>query len=239
VGLGDRLDTIAGIFSVGKGPTGAADPFGLRRAALAIIAILRDRGWHVSLDRLVREAVEGVEDKRKKKSADEVETEVREFFRGRLRGVLTSQDVVPSDVAEAVLSAGYDDMVDVGGRAEALASLRKTPEFEPLAITFKRVANILKKDAPGELNRALLTEPAEQALLAAADATEGVVRAALEKRDFQAAFKAVAELRPSVDKLFDEVMVNAEDPALKGARLALVDRVQQQFGPLADFTKLS
>ena len=237
LGLGERLDTIAGIFSVGKGPTGTADPFGLRRAALAIINVLRARGWHLSIDDAVAAAVEGIGEKRKK-DAGQVSEEIREFFRGRLRGVITGRGV-PSDVAEAVLVAGYDDMVDAANRAEALASLRSKPEFEPIAVAFKRVANILKGQSPAPVDPEVLTDDAERALLSATRTVAATLAGLVEARDFDGAFGAIAELRPSVDAFFDAVMVMDSDPAVRARRVAIVGQVHQIFAPLADFTKLS
>ncbi len=237
LGIADRLDSIAGIFSVAKGPTGTADPFGLRRAALAIINILRDRGWHLSIDAAIARAVEGIGDKRKK-DADVAEREIREFFRGRLRGVLTGGDV-PSDVAEAVLVASYDDMVDAADRAHALAALRSRPEFEPIAVAFKRVANILKGQTPAAPDPSSLDEGPERALYEATQKVADSVRGAVEARDFDGAFGTIADLRPSVDAFFDAVMVMDEDAAVRARRVAIVGAVHKIFAPLADFTRLS
>lgn len=243
LGMADRLDTIVGIFSTGKGPTGAADPFGLRRAVLAIINILRDRDWHVSLSGLLAQALERLDDRRtavgkKTKTREQVEGEVSEFVRARLKGVLTSNDV-PTDVAEAALSAGYDDLVDAAARAEAMAALRSTPEFEPIAVAFKRVANILKGQTPGEVARDELTEDAERALFDASAGVGDKVRGFAEARDFAAAIGCIAEVRPTVDAFFEAVMVMAEEDDVRARRVALVGRVHRIFAPFADFTKLN
>lgn len=238
VGLADRLDTIAGIFSVGKGPSGAADPFGLRRAALGVINLLRARGWHLSLEAAVRAAVSGVGSARKR-DASEVETEVLDFFRGRLRGVLTAEGGLDTDLAEAVLSAEADDVVDAGLRGAALAELRVRPEYEPVKTAFKRVSNILRNQEVGDFDAAALVEAAEKALLVELERVEAEVEKARRARDFAGAFSQIAALRPAVDRLFDEVMVMAEDPRLRAARLALLRRVEGLFAPLADFSKLS
>lgn len=237
LGMADRLDTICGIFATGKGPTGAADPFGLRRAALGTLNVLRDRGWHVSLSEAVQEAIRLLGNRAKKPVA-EIEQEISEFFRTRLKGLISTGDVT-SDVAEAVLSAGSDDAVDAGLRAEALAKLRKSPDFEPVAIAFRRVANILRDQKPGTLENNALKHDAERALLAAAESTDRAVASAIASRDFAAAFAAIAAMRPAVDRLFDAVMVMDPDAAVRANRLALVARVQRIFAPLADFTKLS
>lgn len=238
VGLADRLDTICGIFSVGKGPSGAADPFGLRRAAIGIINVLRDRGWHVSLGAAVRAGVAGIGAARKRE-AEEVEREVLEFLRGRLRGVLTGEAGLETDLSEAVLVADSDDVVDAELRGRALAELRGRPEYEPVKTSFKRVSNILRNQEAGAFDAARLTEPAEQALMAALGSVEAAARKARDARDFAAAFSHIASLRPAVDRFFDEVMVMAEDAGLRSARLGLLRRVEALFAPLADFAKLS
>lgn len=237
LGLADRLDTITGIFATGKGPTGAADPFGLRRAALGIINILRGRSWHLALGDAITEAIALLGGKRKKE-VPEIEQEVGEFFRARLKGLLATGEVTP-DVAEAVLAAGADDVVDASLRVGALARLRASPGFEPVAIAFKRVANILREQSPGPVDAGALKHDAERALLAAANETERKVAEAVAARRFDEAFAAIAALRPSVDVFFDAVMVMDPDPAVRAQRLALVAKVQKIFAPLADFTRLS
>lgn len=237
VGLADRFDTLVGIFSVGKGPTGAADPFGLRRATLGIIHILLGRKWHLSLDAAVSQAIKGLGDKRKKPE-DEIKAEVLDFFRRRLKALMTSESI-PSDVAEAVLEAGSDDVVDAFSRAEALSTLRQGPEFEPVAISFKRVSNILKDQSPGAIQKDALKEPAERKLLEAVEKTNDRLSDLTARRDFSAAFAEIAALRPTVDEFFNAVLVMHEDPSVRAQRLALVRSVQDLFSPLADFTKLS
>ncbi|MBK6683585.1 MAG: glycine--tRNA ligase subunit beta [Deltaproteobacteria bacterium] len=237
LGLADRLDTIAGIFGTGKGPTGTADPFGLRRATLGIIAVLRARGWHLSLTEVLEAALAGL-GKRLTKDRAEVLTEISEFFRTRLKGVVTGEGV-GTDVAEAALAAGYDDLVDAAARAKALDALRGTPEFEPIAVTFKRVANILKDQQPGAVAPAKLVQPAEQALYEVVKKSEGDVKAALADRNFAYAVQVTAQLRPHVDRFFTELMVLDPNPEIRANRVALVAAVQRVFAPLADLSKLS
>lgn len=242
LGAADRMDSIAGIFSVQKGPTGSADPFGLRRAALGVIAILRDRAWHLSLEQMIRDAVQRVGERRKKDES-QVIAEVSDFFRTRLKGLATSEGV-PTDVAEAVLSAGYDDVIDVLARAHALAELRKSPDFEPIAVAFKRVANILRKAR--EENKPVPTsvdakslDQAEQKLHDAAVNVAKTVETAMQARDFAQAFGAIASIRPVVDEFFVDVRVEDDDPDVAARRRAVVHEVQAIFAPLADFTRLS
>ena len=237
LGLTDKVDTIVGIFSVGKGPTGNADPFGLRRATLGIVAVLKDRVWHVSLRELIESAHRGLGDKAKK-DLDTVTEEVLAFFRGRLRGLITSEGV-PTDVAEAVLTAGYDDVVVAMARAEALAAVRNRPEFETIGTVFKRVGSILKGQSPGKVDPKAFTESAEEALHSAVTKVKNQVAEAVEARDFARAFGVLQDLRPVVDRFFDDVMVMADDPKVRANRVALVGATHRIFAPLADLSKLS
>ncbi len=237
IGIADKMDTIVGIFSVGKGPTGNADPFGIRRATLGIVAVLRDRTWHLSLAQLIADAHRQLGDKAKKDVGTVIE-DVMTFFRGRLRGQITA-DGIPTDVAEAVLTAGYDDVVDAADRAVALAALRQRPEFETIGAVFKRVGSILKGQTPGQVNPGAFGESAEEALHSAVQQVGQQVSEAVAERDFARAFGVLGDLRPVVDRFFDEVMVMADDEAVRTNRIALVGATHAIFAPLADLSKLS
>jgi glycyl-tRNA synthetase beta chain len=140
--IADRLDTMTGCFAVGLAPTGSADPYALRRAALGTLLILLDRGWHTGLDTLVAAADA-------EHSVDVPRDEVLEFLRVRLRGMLVDGRSLPADCVDAALAAGFHDVPDAAARAEAVAQLRDREDFEPLATAFKRVANILKGESAG------------------------------------------------------------------------------------------
>ncbi len=258
VGLADRMHSIVALWAVGQKPKGGADFFAQRRAALAVIQLLLHFKWHVSLSGMVEEVLALVEAKRaafgekqqrakRKKpvrTADEVRAEVLAFFADRMLGVLTEQGV-PTDVAQAVLAAGSDDVVDALGRGLALAKLAKSKQdFEPVAVTFKRAANILKQAKEkgfevGPLDPALLRDDAEKVLLEKAVGVEARVAEAIAGRDFMVGIHAIADLRPVFDRFFDDVMVMVEgDDALRGTRLGLIGKVHEIFAPLADFTKI-
>jgi glycyl-tRNA synthetase beta chain len=168
-----------------------------------------------------------------------VADQVLEYVRGRLRALWG--DEVDADLVEAVLAAGFDDVVDARHRLQALAVIKKRDDFVPLAVAFKRVANIQEKApaAAGALvDPARLTEPAERALLAEVERVEGEAAEARARRDYPAILRAVATLKPAVDAFFDGVMVMAEDPAVRANRLALMRRVASLFTDLADFRKI-
>lgn len=262
VGLTDRLDTITGIFAIGKPPTGANDPFALRRACLGIIRILLAKGWRMSLSGLVDHALEqhyehfrrvaernppppAKDDKGRPRKPEQLERkeaqrQVLEFFRGRLEN--SWKDEHAADTIDAVLDAGFDDVTDAFRRVQAITSLRGRPDFVPLAVAFGRASNIIEKQAkdlePGPVDPELLTEAPERALHAATDSARSHVESALRTGDYGAALKTLAELRPAVDAFFDTVLVMAEQPAVKRNRLRLVRNVQQLFAPIAAFGRI-
>ncbi len=194
VSLADRLDTLAGCFGVGLKPTGAADPYALRRQCLGVIAIILKKGYRLSLRWMLERAVSGVrerveaallnqarlkEEKRAKrkntkpKAIDRVEPfedrlvdELMEFFAGRLRQRFSEglDEPRPMDVVDAVLSAGMDDMTEAAMRVRALGEFAKQPAFGDLAVAFKRAANIIKDFAGGQLDESLFQQAEEQDL---------------------------------------------------------------------------
>ncbi len=238
VGLADRLHQLAGIIGVGEKATGAADPFGLRRAAIGILRILQDRGYHLSLGAAVDAALAALADKLAGESGA-VKAQVLDFLRGRVRA-LWSEQFAP-DLVEAVLAAGFDDVVDARRRLEALAEVKRRADFVPLAIAFKRVANIQEKARGAEaaaLDPGLLREDAERHLAAEVERVTGEISERRRSRDYAGVLSAVAELKPAVDRFFDEVLVMAEDPALRSNRLAIVKQVADLFADVADFRKI-
>jgi len=240
VGLADRLDTICGIFAVTKGPSGSADPFGLRRAALGMRSILAGMGWSISISDALQEALRLLGDKRTRPEAEE---DVRQFFRGRMKAFLI-QEGVGADVAEAVLAADADDLVQAEARARSLARIRTgaPADFEAVATTFKRVSNILKQDegaTSGPVEASLFEGEAESALHQANSEVAARVARATEAGAYDEALAEIGALRPAVDRLFDEVMVLAEDPGLRANRVRLLRDTHQIFAPMADLARLS
>ncbi len=239
VGLADRLHQLVGIVGVGEKATGAADPYGLRRAAIAILRIVQDRGWHLSLAAAVDRTLDGLSGVKLAADRTAVAAQVREFLRGRLRALWG--DEFDGDLVDAVLAAGFDYVVDARRRLEALASIKARPDFVPLAVAFKRVANIREKAGEGSaavVDPGVLREAAEQALLSAVERVEGEIPGHRRARDYAAVLRAVASLKPAVDRFFDEVLVMADDPALRASRLGLMKRVSDLFGDVADFRKI-
>lgn len=255
VGVADRLDTLVGILAVGKPPSGSADPFGLRRAGIALLRILLERDWALRLGALVDAAVEQVGERAKKPAAELRETAL-DFLRTRLRGVLVEHAEErglsgASDIVDATLAAGSDDVVDAEARTIALARLRAEDheEFERLAATFKRVGNILQKargdgvSVSATLDEGTLVEPAEKDLakevMGARSRFESAPRdgGGLEER-YTAKLHTIVALKPHVDRFFDDVLVMAEDPKLRAARLGLLASVEEMLVAVADFTRI-
>jgi len=239
VGLADRLHQLVGIVGVGEKATGAADPFGLRRAAIGILRIVQDRGYHLSIAAAVERTLDALQGVKLASDRAVVAEQVLDFVRGRLKALWS--EAFPADLVEAVLSAGFDDVVDARKRLEALAAIKARPDFAPLAVAFKRVANIQEKAqgaGGGAVRTDLLQEDAERHLASEVERVEAEVRALRERRDYPAILKAVATLGPSVDRFFDEVMVMTDDAALRANRLAIMKRVAALFGDVADFRKI-
>lgn len=237
VGIADKLDTIAGCFGIGLVPTGTADPYGLRRQCLGIINIILGRHYHISLSAIVNKSVDLLEVKLTR-PAQAVSQDVLNFFAGRLENLLVSQGH-PADVVDAVISCGIDDITDMVKRVQALQKLKQAPDFEPLAIAFKRVVNILSGTDAGPVDTALLQHPAEIALHEKYAALSRQVISLMDSKEYLAALKCIATLRPEVDAFFDGVMVMVEDVALRNNRLALLHEIGSLFKNFADFTRLS
>lgn len=245
VGIADRLNTLCGLIAAGEKTTGAADPYGLRRAAIGILRLVLRRGYHLSLKQAIDGAFSaggqatGTYPEMFGQPKEKLTGQVLDFIRGRLKALWS--EALDTDLVEAVLAAGFDDLVDARQRLEALAAVKSRPDFVPLAVTFKRVANIREKAGPGEeasVSEELLREPAERDLAAEVKRVESEVRRLRQQRDYVAVLKLVAGLKPAVDRFFDEVMVMTEDLALRGNRLAIMKRVADLFADLADFRKI-
>jgi glycyl-tRNA synthetase beta chain len=237
VGLADRLDTICGCFGVGLSPTGTADPYGLRRHALAVIRLLRKEELHLDLPEVVGESLNLLKDKISR-TPEETALEVLDFFQTRLQHLLLGEGFDHETVA-AVLTAGGGDLVEAADKVRALEEVRRSPDFPALAVAFKRVINISRGTEPGEVNPLLFEYPEENLLYEATGLMEVDVDAALAQRDYPAVCRALAKLRGPVDAFFDRVMVMAEDERLRRNRLALLERISRTFLTMADFSRIT
>jgi glycyl-tRNA synthetase beta chain len=237
--IADKLDTIAGCFAVGLLPTGAADPFGLRRQALGITLIMIDRNWNWSLEPYIDKAIANL-GAVAKRPAKEVKLEILEFFKARLKSHILSQGV-SADGAEAVLSLYGDNPLASLGRATALEALKKREGFRDLAQTFKRVVNIIKKFGSRDslVKSELLNLPEEKGLLDAVIVIEEESKKYLDSNDYSGLLDRIATLKQPVDTFFDKVLVDDPDVEVKNARIALLNRTCLLFELVADFSRVS
>ncbi|MEN5118025.1 glycine--tRNA ligase subunit beta [Luteimonas sp. TWI662] len=242
--IAERLDTLAGGFAAGLKPTGNKDPFALRRTALGLARTLIESGFDLDLHRLLATAVERVGALPTGKDGATVSAdagELYDFVLERLKGYYADRGV-PAAHLSAVAALRPASLYDLDRRIDAIGTFAQLPEAAALAAADKRIRNILRKadDAiPDAVDAALLREPAEAALAEAVAAAHGETGPALAQGDYVAALTRLARLRPQVDAFFDAVMVNVDDPALRGNRLALLQGLADRLGSVAAIGHLS
>ncbi|MBN8800980.1 MAG: glycine--tRNA ligase subunit beta [Lysobacteraceae bacterium SCN 69-123] len=235
--IAERLDTLAGGFAAGLKPTGNKDPFALRRNALGLARTIIESGFDLDLPALLAAANAGL-------AGREVQAdtgELYDFILDRLKGYYADRGV-PATHFNAVVELKPASLYDFDRRIDAIGTFAQLPEAEALAAANKRIRNILRKaegDIPGMIDPALLREPAESELAEAVAAAIDDTGAALAQKDYVSVLGRLARLRPQVDAFFDGVMVNAEDPALRGNRLALLRTLGDRLGSVAAIEHLS
>ncbi|MCD9032601.1 glycine--tRNA ligase subunit beta [Luteimonas sp. Y-2-2-4F] len=242
--IAERLDTLAGGFAAGLKPTGNKDPFALRRNALGLARTIIGSGFDLDLQALLTAAVDSVGALPTGKdgaSAFADRNELYDFVLDRLKGHYADRGV-PARHFAAVAALRPASLYDFDRRIDAIGSFAALPEAEALAAADKRIRNILRKadgNIPGTVDPALLSEPAERALAEAVEAVYAETGHALAHGDYVDALAHLARLRPQVDAFFDSVMVNADDPAVRGNRLALLKRLGDRLGSVAAIEQLS
>ena len=236
VALADKFDTLTGIFGIGQAPKGSADPFALRRAALGALRIIVEKNLPLDLEDLVKKSAALFGDKLTNKN---VVADVVDFMLGRFRAWYQDEGIAV-DVIQAVLARRPTRPADFDARVRAVSHFRTLDSAEALAAANKRVSNILAKAdaAIGEINLTACVEPAEKALAEAVLALRTEVQPLIAKGDYTAVLDKLANLRAPVDSFFDNVMVNAEDPALRQNRLAILNTLQGLFLQVADISVL-
>jgi glycyl-tRNA synthetase beta chain len=237
VALADKIDTLTGFWAIGEKPTGSKDPYALRRAALGVIRIIRERGLRLPLRALIAASGAG-------QPADLDVEEILGFLIERLRVQLRAEGA-RYDVLNAILGTGLDDdLTRLLARTEAVAAMLATEDGANLLAGFKRAANILrieeKKDGPHDraVDASLLEAPQEQALAAALAQAEPAVTKLLESEEFGPAMAEFAALRPYLDAFFTDVTVNDPRATVRLNRLALLARVRAVMGRVADFARI-
>lgn len=236
VSIADKLDTICGCFGVGLIPTGAADPYALRRATIGIIAIILDKGYRLSLSSMIDQALELLATKLTRPK-EQVANDVLEFFRARFINLLGSS--FAADAVDAAVAAGFDDLVDVRDRIAALTEFKTHPDFEQLTVAFKRVGNIIKEGVDAPVDPALFQDDAEACLYEATQSAKISADRFVSSGAWLDALTEIATLRGPVDVFFDKVMVMAEDPQVRTNRLALLTTIARLFGKIADFSRIA
>ncbi|GBR45160.1 glycine--tRNA ligase subunit beta [Gluconobacter roseus] len=236
VALADRLDLLAGFFAIGELPSGSGDPYALRRAALGIIRTIRDNGLRLDLTELFAQAANG-------RTGGEL-AKLPDFIAERLRVQLRSEGE-RHDVLAATLAGGLDgDLVRLLARTSALSEMIQTEDGRNLLAAAKRAANILriedKKDGPhtGAPDPALYTQDEERALAGGLDQAVPAIETALKEERFTDAMQAIAALRPTLDRFFEAVTVNAPEPEVRANRLKLLSRFRETTALIADFGQI-
>ena len=239
VALADKLETLAGLFSIGEKPTGDKDPFALRRQALGIIRILIDGKLPIKFNQLLENAL--VQFNVEPSVQASTLQAIQEFCNDRLSVNLREQGASPQEV-DAVLALNPALLSEIPTRLAAVRAFASLPEADALAAANKRVSNILKKvESPvaAKVNETLLQEYAEKTLAQALAKTKPEADTLFESGDYAASLQALAALKTPVDDFFDNVMVNADDPALKANRLGLLATLHQAMNRVADLSKLA
>jgi len=240
VGLADRLDTLVGFFGLGQIPTGSADPYALRRQAQALILILWDKGYSLSLSKVLEQALIPYSG-RFKENAATIKQNLWDFFALRLQYLLESEGI-GRETLEAVLATEWDDFCEVKLRAQALQEFQEHPDFPSLAIGCKRALNILKGMSPsdaGKVTPELLIEPQEKELFQKVQEKQADLERLFRQKGYTEYLLHLAQLRPTIDAFFDQVLVMAPEEKIKNNRLALLFQLTSLFGRFALFSKFS
>lgn len=235
VGMADRIDTLAGCFAIGEKPTGTTDPFGLRRQALGLLHILRGHRMHVSLGELVREALDGYRPM-VEPVPDAVE-QTLDFIRLRFENDAAASGIKPEVVAAAT-SVGFDDPVDCLMRIRALEAIRTSDEFAVLAGSFKRIRNITRDNRETAVDEGLLTDEAEKILYATLLDVTAEIAPFLENREYDRALAGMLQVKEPVDRFFDNVMVMAENEAVRRNRLNLLTALRELVRRVGDISRM-
>jgi glycyl-tRNA synthetase beta chain len=242
VSIADKLDSIVGCFAVGVVPTGSSDPYALRRAALGIVKVILDRKLRLPLHDTVASAAKALLNHPPKLQVQAAqESQALDFILDRAKYVFREKFGYAYDEVNAVFRSGVDDLIDAQRRLEALKNVRKSKNFEPLAVSFKRIRKILEKanlkDA-GTVNPELFDNDAERDLFKSS--REAAARVQTEKRagHYGRALEQIAGLRTAVDEFFEKVMVMAENEAVRKNRLALLSELLREFTTIADFSEI-
>jgi glycyl-tRNA synthetase beta chain len=245
--IGDKADTIAGMFALGLVPSGSKDPFALRRQANAIVKVIAEKKLPLRLSDLMRDARAGYQKSEAEKKfveEEEYSRSIATFFRERLEFYLKDVCGYAYDIVKAVLGADADDVVDAVQRAEAVKQVLHLPEFQAIGAACKRMRNILRQAAEKETMPAPLFQalngsaPEEEKLAEYVESTGPKVEAHRKEKQYGEALRLLSTAREPVDAFFDKVMVMVEDEKLRANRLALLRTLLKEFSTIADFSEI-
>jgi glycyl-tRNA synthetase beta chain len=246
--IADKADSIAGMFALGLVPSGSKDPFALRRQANGIVKTIVEHKLPITITVIMAEASVLYEDSQASKkftlSNEAMWQSIDSFFRERLEFYLRDVLGLAYDVVNATLAAGADDVVDAVARAQAVAKVRPSADFESISVAFKRMKNILRQAAETNkkiaepFNPSVLKDTEEKKLAEAIPAVAAKVNQLRGSRQYEPALIEISRLRPAVDAFFDKVMVMVEDENLRAQRLGLLQTLVNEFSSIADFSEI-
>ncbi|MFY9823056.1 MAG: glycine--tRNA ligase subunit beta [Thermoanaerobaculia bacterium] len=234
--LADRLDTLVGIFGLGLIPTGSKDPFGLRRAAQGVVRIGLEGGLALDLEKAALAAADLFGDRLTRKP-EQILDDLRAFLNDRIRYLLGLAGYAYDEI-EAALAVGSSNLPDLRARVDALHKVRETPGFLTVVLAAKRIANIVKDAAERPFDAARFAEPAEKDLAAAFTKLRADIDEAAGAGDYERCLRHVADLAPVLDRFFVEVLVMAEDEAVRTNRLALLQAIGKAVSKTAKLTEM-
>jgi glycyl-tRNA synthetase beta chain len=208
-------------------PTGSEDPFALRRQAVGVINLIQTKGYHISINELIENALLRLENSSDRRM--EITSRVVQFFNQRLEGILLGQGY-SHDLISAVLSSAELEIRSLSLRIETLASLKKEPAFPGLLLSAKRVYNILSKAEALQLNESMLSESSEQELLKASESVSEMIKSR--------GYSALYDLASPINTFFDKILVMDKDPVIRDNRLALLQKIKALFDSLGNFSKI-
>ncbi len=235
VGLADRIDTVAGCFAIGQKPTGTTDPFGLRRLSLGILHILRGMNISLSLRSLVERAIAGYSGV-VEIPEDTVEL-VLEFIRLRFENDMVAGGI-KLEVVQAATSVSYDDVLETSVRIKALGAICSKEQFSVLAGSFKRIRNIIKDNRTSQVDVTYLTESAEKDLYQTLEEVRGTALPLIESQQYEEALEVMLQMKEPLDRFFDEVMVMADDQAVRRNRLNLLTGLGDLVLKIGDISRM-
>ncbi|MED5020352.1 glycine--tRNA ligase subunit beta [Paenibacillus chibensis] len=238
VSIADKIDTIVGCFSIGIIPTGSQDPYALRRQSQGIVQILLSKQMPLTLSQVFNIAIDVHAQLREmKRQGGEIRKDLEEFFGLRVKKLLSEN--LRYDIVDAVIAAGFDDVMSVVSRGGALMDAVNSGEaFKTTVESFNRVSNLAAKAAKAAVSESLLQESAEKDLYAAWLEVQKPYFSALEAKNGEKALELLGQMKPSITNFFDSVMVMAEDEKIRNNRLGLLAQIDQGLKQFADFNKL-